>query len=876
MQNTVRLAHWKLLVLLYWPYLKTKGPVTMFKHSLLKLVRIARKQPEVPLRTGDDHRAARIHSAHRIRWWRLALVLLCAGVIDLLAAVGSGRVAAQSVCASQSTEPTSPLIRDCETLVGLKDTLDPDGVLNWAGNLALASWDGITSNATSGVTELSLSTMRLTGTVPASLGNLTALEVLNLNTNMLTGTIPSALGSLTNLVQLELQMNELTGGIPSSLGSLAQLEFLLLSENRLSGGIPSQLANLSNLRYLDLADNQLTGGIPAALGGLPKVEALRLMNNRFSGSIPSGLADAGDLPELLHLFLGDNELSGSIPATLGNLPKVTHLRLAGNRLSGSIPPQLGSLTTLQVLWLQKNELTGSIPTQLGQLTNLQHLNLWNNKLSGSIPTELGSLSNLWTLSLSVNALTGNIPTQLGSLTQLRYLYLRDNDLDGSIPTQLGSLANLRELSLSRNRLSGSIPTQLGQLAQLQYLWLSGNQLTGNIPTQLGSLGNLMELDLSCNMLSGSIPTSLANITPLATLLLNGQTISQTIPTVLANKAGLTINVSSYCFASAPQNIRVKPGDKQLTVTWAAPADDGAPAGATGVAITAYNLSYRATGTTDWTDEANVWTATDGGSLAYTITGLTNGTEYDVGVQAVNDAGGGAWSATETGTPAPPRPPGPGPSPGGNGGSSSGGGSRAPSPPPVPTRSPIIGSTPSATAKEVAGDLMVLQRHDQPGVEIEVGIGWISRDGQRIITIGFVRDGDLGQTYAVVRREGDGQVVRRWIAPDSHLVYAVPWAIVNTQYTFPVGVILAIPLDEQYPWPDMLTRRFDGGDDRILAYDAELGQWRHVPDLATFQARGYYWCNVTAADAGFFERITLGPAYPTSNVPARADYPVCQT
>ena len=69
---------------------------------------------------------------------------------------------------------------------------------------------------------------------------------------------------------------------------------------------------------------------------------------------------------------------------------------------------------------------------------------------------------------------------------------------------------------------------------------------------------------------------------------------------------------------------------------------------------------------------------------------------------------------------------------------------------------------------------------------------------------------------------------------------------------------------------------DGGDDRILAYDAELGQWRHVPDEATFQALGFYWCNVTAADAGFFERITLGPAYPSSGVPARSDYPVCQT
>ena len=235
-----------------------------------------------------------------------------------------------------------------------------------------------------------------------------------------------------------------------------------------------------------------------------------------------------------------------------------------------------------------------------------------------------------------------------------------------------------------------------------------------------------------------------------------------------------------------------------------------------------------------------------------------------------------WVFTAASGP-PPPPPKPSNGGGGGGGSSSGSSSSGSSPAPAPPRrSPIIGSTSAATAKELAGDLMVLQRHDQPGVEVEVGIGWISRDGQRIILLGFVRDGDLGQTFAVVRREGDGQVVRRWIAPDSHLIYAVPWPIVNTQFTFPVGVILAIPLDDQYPPPNMLARRFDGGDDRILAYDAELGQWRHVPDEGTFQTLGFYWCNVTAADAGFFDRITLGPPYPASNVPARADYPVCQT
>ena len=81
---------------------------------------------------------------------------------------------------------------------------------------------------------------------------------------------------------------------------------------------------------------------------------------------------------------------------------------------------------------------------------------------------------------------------------------------------------------------------------------------------------------------------------------------------------------------------------------------------------------------------------------------------------------------------------------------------------------------------------------------------------------------LGQTYLVVRRASDGRIVRRWVPPHSPFVYQIPWAVVNTQYTVPVGVIGAIPLDDQFPEPNLLVRRFDGGDDRIFGYDAAIG------------------------------------------------------
>ncbi len=454
-------------------------------------------------------------------------------------------------------------------------------------------------------------------------------------------------------------------------------------------------------------------------------------SSALRASIPSQL---GNLSSLAVLHLENNRLSGSIPTELGNLSNLTDLYLWDNELTGSIPTELGNLSNLINLYLSQNKLTGNIPTQLGSLSNLTHLYLWGNRLSGSIPTQLGNLSNLEWLHLSRNKLSGSIPTQLGSLSSLPHLYLDGNQLSGSIPTELGSLSNLEMLHLRHNELTGSIPTQLGSLSNVTVLYLQRNQLIGSIPTQLCNMSSLIWLGLSCNQLTGDVPQSLATITSLSWLGLNATGVNLPLHADLLNH-GMTINVSTYCRATAPENVRVRPGDRQLTVTWAAPADDGAPAGATGVTITAYDVRYREFRATDWTVEGPVWTATGGGSLTYRLTGLINGSEYDVQLRAVNEAGNGAWSATVTGTPR---------GGGGSGGSSSkqsggGGGSRAPSPPPAPTRSPIIGSTPAATAKEVVGDVMVLQRHDQPGVEIPIGVGWISRDGQQIIVIGFVRD-----------------------------------------------------------------------------------------------------------------------------------------
>ena len=378
--------------------------------------------------------------------------------------------------------------------------------------------------------------------------------------------------------------------------------------------------------HLDLQGNQLTGEIPAELGSLTNLERLHLTHN---------------------------QLTGEIPAELGSLANLRGLGLNDNQLTGEIPAELGSLTNLEWLWLFNNELTGGIPAELGSLTNLERLHLTHNQLTGEIPAELGSLANLRGLGLNDNQLTGEIPAELGSLTNLEWLWLFNNELTGGIPAELGSLTNLTDLDLFSNQLTGGIPAELGSLTNLERLLLTNNQLTGEIPAELGSLTNLEGLFLDTNQLTGEIPAELGSLTNLTNLRLSGNQLTGCIPNGLR---GIGINDLSqlglpFCDMPGAPTIatQIVPGDASLTVAWAAPINTGSSA------ITAYDLRYIEAGAADksdanWTVVENVWAA-GSGSLQYTLSGLTGGTQYEVQVRAVNAAGASAWSSSAIGTPA---------------------------------------------------------------------------------------------------------------------------------------------------------------------------------------------------------------------------------
>ena len=376
---------------------------------------------------------------------------------------------------------------------------------------------------------------RLTGPLPAAIGNWRGLQWLDLSGNQLTGALPAELAFLTNLFFLDLYNNGLGGPLPTYLGSLTNLETLDLGGNRFTGAIPPALGNLAGLKNFGLCGNGLSGPIPPELGRLTNLNVLFLCYNGLRGPIP---AELGMLAALQSLRLDVNGLSGPIPANLGALVNLQTLRLESNDLSGPIPLELGNLHNLTQLWLSSNRLSGAIPPQLGQLQQLRFLSLMDNRLSGSIPAELGQLTNLLGLSLQVNRLSGAIPPALGQLANLLLLDLQTNDLSGAIPLALGNLRQLRSFSLGGNQLSGPIPEELTQLTGLTTLALYDNQLTGPLPPALGNLRQLTQLLLYNNRLSGPIPATLGNLGGLHQILLFGNQLHGEIPAQLGNLINL--------------------------------------------------------------------------------------------------------------------------------------------------------------------------------------------------------------------------------------------------------------------------------------------------------------------------------------------------
>lgn len=237
---------------------------------------------------------------------------------------------------------------------------------------------------------------------------------------------------------------------------------------------------------LNLSANELSGSLPSSIGNCRVVD---LSRNLLSDDI-GGIENWGANLEILDL--SSNKLTGSVP-NLFESHGLTRLSIGNNSLSGKVPPLLGTFSKLATLDLSSNKLDGPIPSSFFTSTALANLNLSRNFLTGQLPIGGSGTSELLVLP---------------SYPQMEFLDLSNNALVGDLPTDLGNFGRLKLLDVARNNLSGQLPNELDKLIGLEYLDLSNNNFTGSIPDKLSL--NLRIFNVSNNNLEGTVPENLRN------------------------------------------------------------------------------------------------------------------------------------------------------------------------------------------------------------------------------------------------------------------------------------------------------------------------------------------------------------------------------
>ncbi|KAJ3682943.1 hypothetical protein LUZ60_013170 [Juncus effusus] len=352
-------------------------------------------------------------------------------------------------------------------------------------------WEGITCSD-SRVTVIKLSTMGIKGSLSGDIGQLSELQSLDLSYNKnLTGTLPTNIGNLKKLTTLILVGCSFSGTIPDTLGGLSKLSYLALNSNQFSGKIPPSIGNLTNLYWLDLADNQLTGPIP------------------ISSRKQNGL---DQLVNTKHFHLNNNKLSGTISEALfSSQMTLIHVLFDGNQLTGTIPDSLGLVQTLEVLRLDRNLLTNSVPTNLNNLTKVNELNLANNKLTGPLPN-LSGMNALNYVDLSNNTFDpSESPAWFSKLQSLTVIIIQSGGLQGELSQDLFSMPQLQQVLLDDNAFNGTLDMGNGIGQELRIVSLKNNKINAYTLVSGYNGSIILTGNPVCNSLSNTLKSLYCNL-----------------------------------------------------------------------------------------------------------------------------------------------------------------------------------------------------------------------------------------------------------------------------------------------------------------------------------------------------------------------------
>lgn len=429
------------------------------------------------------------------------------------------RMAILMLCVLPVSTIAQSAASDAAAMQQLKQTLKLPSTLNWS-NSDPCHWQNVRCDPDSRITRIQIGSQGVSGSLPASIANLTNLQVFELMNNNISGPLPSLKG-LGPLQTLNLHDNQFNSIPPDFFDGLTSLQEVYLDNNPFKAWfIPNGLKGASSLKNFSANSANIVGKIPDYFSSktFPSLIHLHISSNHLQGSLPMGFSGLG----LQSLWLdgqtdssGSRTLNGTIEV-LQNMTQLVQIWLNMNGFTGPIP-DLSGLTDLQHLNLRDNSLTGPVPPSLTKLSSLGMVNLTNNDLQGPMPEFLSGVStdlltgqNSFCFSEPGVDCDSRVNALISILEPFRYPLQFAENWKGNDPCDnwMGitcSNGNITVINLHGKGLSGTMSPNFAALTSVQTLILSRNNITGTIPDVLATMPNLKTLDVSYNHLYGKIP-----------------------------------------------------------------------------------------------------------------------------------------------------------------------------------------------------------------------------------------------------------------------------------------------------------------------------------------------------------------------------------
>ena len=556
---------------------------------------------------------------------------------------------------------------------GIFDNLTDLRALRLGANELSELPDGIFDNLT-GLGRLDLDRNELSELPDGMFDNLTALRSLRLGANELSELPDGVFDNLTELYELYLFSNRLSELPDGIFDNLTGLGWLVLYRNELSELPDGIFDNLNALRSLMLGANELSELPDGIFDNLNALRSLRLGANELS-ELPDGVFDnltglqwldldrngLSELPDgifdnltaLRSLMLGANELSELPDGIFNNLGRLHELSLSNNELVELPDLIFYGLARLNILYIDEN--AGSPFTLTAELKR------WDEETIGlrvapatpfdmevTLSAEGGTLS-----SATVTIPAGNVNSALVTvspdgtepvtisivsaaflLTETQATFQSPQEVRG-VQTGLGNPLTLGEYSDTNTPATG-LPTIRGT-AQV------GQTLTADI-TGIADADGVSGETFTYQWVSsdGTTDTDITDIEratgPTFTLVVADQGKSVKVRVTFTDGGGneetLTSAPTGPVFGDglpgAPRNLTATAADRQVTLSWDPPADNG------NTPAKRYRIEWRMDGkdysSSQWgTSRSTTYTTNDQANLA-------NGVKYVFRVKAGNGSG----------------------------------------------------------------------------------------------------------------------------------------------------------------------------------------------------------------------------------------------